>query len=142
MTVYVSKSSPAKLVAVLKFGTARILSKHFEYFQALTLGNNNLLGFRNNRYQGSAASYASVELRVKLFDLDSYTLAGPFGLIGFYETGRVKLKGESSKGLHSAFGGGFYFVPFNLFVISASAGFSESDRVVNFSIGTKVNITY
>ncbi len=142
MTVYVSRNNPAKLVAVLKFGTARILSKHFEFFQALTLGNNNLLGFRNNRYQGSSASYASVELRLKLFDLDSYTLAGPFGLTGFYETGRVKLKEESSKGLHSAFGGGFYFVPFNLFVISASAGFSESDRVVNFSIGTKVNITY
>jgi hypothetical protein len=142
MTVYISQNNPAKVVAVLKLGAGRILSKQFEYFQALTLGNNTLQGFRKNRYQGSATAYGSLELRIKLFDVNSYTLSGPFGLTGFYDIGRVWLKKERSKGLHSAFGGGLYFVPFNLFVITASAGFSESDKVINFSIGTKVNITY
>lgn len=142
MTLYVSQNNPAKVVAVIKLGTSRILSKQFEYFQAVTLGNNNLQGFRNNRYQGSGSTYGSMELRVKLFDIDSYALSGPFGLTGFYDIGRVKIKGERSKALHSAFGGGFYFVPFNLFVISGSAGFSEKDKVLNFSIGTKINLTY
>ena len=142
MTVYISQNNPAKVVAVLKFGTSKILSKNVEFFQAVTLGNNELQSFRKNRYQGSSAVYGSIELKAKLFDLNTYILSGPFGLTGFYDIGRVRLKGERSKGLHSGFGGGFYFVPFNLFVITAAAGFSESDRVMNFSIGTKVNITY
>lgn len=142
MTVYISQNNPAKVIAVLKLGGSKILSKNFEYFQAVTLGNNELQGFRKNRYQGTSSAYGSLELKVKLFDVDSYLLSGPLGITGFYDIGRVWLKGERTKGLHSGFGGGLYFVPFNLFVISASAGFSESDRVVNFSIGTKVNITY
>ena len=142
MTVYVSQNNPAKVVAVLKFGAGKIFSKNFEYFQALTLGNNNLLGFRNNRYQGSATAYGSAELRIKLFDIDSYTLAGPFGITGFYDIGRVWMQGQSAKGLHSAYGGGLYFVPFNLFTVTGSAGFSKSDKSLNFSIGTKVNISY
>jgi hypothetical protein len=74
--------------------------------------------------------------------VDSYILSGPFGLTGFFDIGSVTLKGESAKGMKSAFGGGFYFIPFNQFTITGTAGFSESDRVMNFSIGTKVNISY
>ena len=139
LTLYISKNN-SKLVGIFKAGISRILSKHYEFFQAITLGNNDLKGFRNNRYQGTRATYGSLELRAKLFDIDSYILSGPFGLTAFYEIGRVRVQGDSNKSFHSAVGGGLYFIPFNLFVITASAGYSAGDRVINFSIGTKINL--
>ncbi len=142
MTLYISQNDPAKIIAVVKLGAGKIYSKRFEYFQALPLGNNNLLGFRQNRFLGHSTAYGSLELKMKLFDLNSYTLSGPVGITGFVDMGRVWLRGESSKKMHTAFGGGFYFVPFNLFVINATAGFSSSDRVLNFSIGSKISLRY
>jgi hemolysin activation/secretion protein len=128
---------------VLKVGGSRILSKNYEYFQALNFGaNNDLKGFRKNRFAGNSTFYSGIEMRVKLFDVNSFILPGTLGLTGFYDIGRVWLKNESSKAWHGGYGAGFYFIPFNLFVISASAGFSENEKMLNFSIGAKVNITY
>jgi hypothetical protein len=143
MRVYASWSDPAKLVAVLGLGGGRIYSKNFEYFQALSLGaDQNLHGFRKNRYMGKSSLYGSLELKVKLFEIKSYILPGPFGITGFYDIGRVWMPNEVSKKWHGAFGGGFYFLPFHAFTITATAGFSNSERIFNFSLGTKVNLTY
>jgi outer membrane protein assembly factor BamA len=144
MTIYASKTEPAKVVAVLRFGGGRIFGNKFEYFQALDLGANNYLhGFRKNRFAGSSNMYASMELRLKLFDVNSFILSGPMGLTGFYDIGRVWLKHYNDKNnWHSSFGGGLYFVPFNRFVISLSAGFSEQERMFNVSLGSKFNLTF
>jgi hypothetical protein len=143
MRVYASMSDPATVVAVLSLGGGRIYSKNFEYFQALSIGaDQNLHGFRKNRYMGQSSLYGSLELKVKLFEIKSYILPGPFGLTGFYDIGRVWMKNENSKKWHGAFGGGIYFLPFNAFTITASAGFSADERIFNFSLGTKVNLTY
>ena len=143
MTLYASLSSPAKLVAVLKAGGGHIFSKHYEYFQALNFGaNNDLKSFRKNRFAGTSTFYSSIELRVKLFELNSFILPGSVGLTGFYDIGKVWLKNVRSRTWHSGFGGGLYFIPFDLFVISASAGISEHEKMLNFSIGTKFNLNY
>ena len=143
MRVYVSKTDPANVVVVLGMGGGRIYSKKFEYFQALSIGaDQNLQGFRKNRYMGRSSLYGSLELKVKLIEMKSYLLPGALGLTGFYNIGRVWLKEETSRKWHGAFGGGFYFMPFNLFAITATAGFSENERIFNFSLGTKVNLTY
>jgi outer membrane protein assembly factor BamA len=143
MRVYASMTDPANVVAVLGMGGGRIYSKNFEYFQAVSIGaEQNLQGFRKNRYMGRASMYGSLELKVKLIEIKSYLLPGAFGLTGFYNIGRVWLKDENSGKWHGAFGGGFYFMPFNLFAVTATAGFSKNERVFNFSIGTKVSLTY
>ena len=143
MTLYASFSDPAKLVMVLKVGGSRILSKKYEYFQAVNFGaNNDLKGFRKNRYAGNATFYSGLEIRVKLFDVNSFILPGTLGLTSFYDVGRVWLKNERSKAWHGGYGAGLYFIPFNLFLISASAGFSENEKMLNFTIGAKMNITY
>jgi hypothetical protein len=64
------------------------------------------------------------------------------GLLSFYDIGRVWLKGEHSRKWHSAYGGGFYFIPFNLFVVSASMGFSGKEKLYNLTLGTKINFTF
>lgn len=143
MSVYISQGDPAKRIAVLGLGYGHIFSKNFEYFQALDIGaNNNLHGFRKNRYAGTSTAYASLEFRIKLFDLNSYILPGPFGLTVFSDLGRVWLTNERSRTWHTAFGGGFYFIPFNQFVISASAGIAGKDKLLSFNIGTKIGLTF
>ncbi len=143
MSVYISKGNPAKLVTIVSFGAGHIFSKNFEFFQALDIGaNENLHGFRKNRYAGTSMAYGSLEFKLKLFDVDSYILPGPFGITAFYDIGRVWLKGERLKNWHSAFGGGFYYIPFNRFVISASAGISGKDKLLSFNAGTKIGLTF
>jgi outer membrane protein assembly factor BamA len=144
MKVYASLSQPAKLVAILKLGGGRIYSKNFEYFQAMNFGaNNSLYSFRKNRYAGRGSIYGSLEMRVKIADVNSYILPGVFGFTAFYDVGRVYHKdAPGNKGWHTGYGGGFYYIPFNLFVITATAGYSEGEKVFNFSLGTRINLTY
>lgn len=143
MQVYAPLVRPNKLVAVLKLGAGHIFNDKFDYFQALNLGSNNFLrGFRKNRYSGSSLVYTSGEVRIKLFNSTSYILPGDFGLIGFYDLGKVWQNGQSSKQWHSSFGPGFYIVPFNLVMVSGTYGFSDEDRIFNFTIGAKFNLTF
>ena len=143
MTVYASLSEERKFVTVLKFGGGRILSKNFEYFQAIDLGSDNVLrGFRKQRFSGSSALYASAEERVKLFKSQSYILPGDVGIIGFYDVGRVWMENETSKKWHQNYGGGLYYSPFNIVIVSATVGISDEDKLLNFSLGTKFRLTF
>jgi outer membrane protein assembly factor BamA len=142
MTIYASLTDPAKLIGVVSFGGSRIFSKSFEFFQAVDIGNNNLHGFRANRYLGKSSLYGSTELRYRLFNLKSYLIPGPVGLTGFFDIGRVWLDGEDSKVWRKAYGGGFYFIPFNKFMVTGSVGFSGNENMFNFVLGTKINLSY
>jgi hypothetical protein len=143
MKVYASLTEPARLVSVLKLGGGRIYSKNYEYFQAMNFGvNNSLYSFRKNRFTGRGTIYGSIELRYKLLDVNSYILPGELGIIGFYDVGRVFEKSLPGKRWHTGYGGGFYFTPFKLFVITATAGVSKGEPLYNFSLGTRVNFTF
>ena len=143
MTVYASLSLERKLVGIFRIGGGHIFSKDFEYFQALTLGANNYVrGFRKDRFAGSGIMYASAEGRVKLFKSESYILPGDVGIIGFYDVGKVWMRGMESKKWHSSYGGGLYYSPFNIVIVSATVGISDEDNLLNFSLGTKFRITF
>ena len=143
MTIYASLNDDAKLSAVLRFGGGHIFSKHFEYFQALDLGANNYLrGYRKNRFSGSSTAYTSAELRLKLFKSQSYILPGDIGLMGFYDMGKVWQKGVNSKKWHNDYGGGVYYIPYSLVMISGTIAFSPEDRVFNFTVGTKFKLNF
>jgi hypothetical protein len=143
MKIYISKGDPARLVTIAAFGAGHIFSKNFEFFQALDIGaDENLHGFRKNRYTGASMAYGSLEFKYKLFDVNSYILPGSFGITGFYDIGRVWIKAEHSKQWHSAFGGGFYFIPFNRFIISASAAVSGKEKLLSFNLGSKIGLTF
>ncbi len=86
--------------------------------------------------------YSDMEVRIKLFTSESYLLPGDVGLVSFYDMGRVWLKNEKSKKWHQSFGGGLYYAPFNLAIISATVGISDEDALFNFSLGTRFNLTF
>ena len=143
MTIYASINDHAKVGAVLRFGGGHIFSKNYEYFQALNMGADNFLrGYRKNRFSGSSIAYTSAELRVKLFKSQSYLFPGDVGVMGFYDIGKVWQKGQTSKQWHSAYGGGLYYIPYNLVMISCTAAFSPEDMLFNFSLGTKFKLTF
>lgn len=144
MTVYASMSMPAKTVAVLRLGGGHIFNHDFEFFQAEDIGANNFLrGFRKNRFSGRSLAYGSLELRQKLFQSKWYVIPGDFGLVLFNDLGRVWHPNDEPNNVwHYAYGGGFYYVPYNMVIVSATIGFSKEEQLFNFSIGTKFNLTF
>jgi hypothetical protein len=143
MAIYASVSDKSRVSAVLRFGGGHIFSKQFEYFQALNLGTNNFLrGYRKNRFSGSSILYANAELRFKLFKSQSYVLPGDVGLVGFYDIGKVWQRGEFSNKWHGDFGGGFYYVPYNLIMLSLTVAKSPEDNLFNFTLGTKFKLNF
>lgn len=143
MSIFASFSQAAKLVMILKAGGGHIYSKNYEFFQALSLGGNNgLNGFRKNRYTGSSTFYTSLEFKIKVLEVNSFVLPGTLGISAFYDLGRVWQRQMPSRTWHNAVGGGIYYMPFNLFAISASAGFAEGQKMLHFNFGTRFNLTY
>jgi hypothetical protein len=143
MTIYASLKIPAKIIGVIKMGAGHMFNDSVEYFQALSIGQNNVLrGFRKNRFSGTSLAYGSLEFRIKLFESKSYIFPGQVGLIVFNDVAKVWYKEEVSKRWHYVAGGGFYYNPFNLVILSATMGYSREDKVFNFSLGSKFNLTY
>lgn len=143
MTVYANVTGKSRITAILRAGGGKILSKNPEYFQLLTLGANNFnRGYFKNRFSGDASLYTGFETRLKIIDSKSYLVPGEVGLLGFYDIGRVWYKGEVSKRWHASYGTGIYYAPFNLAMISATIGFSPENSLFNFTIGSKVSLTF
>ncbi len=143
MTIYASLSDHSTLSAIFRAGGGHIFSKNYEYFQALSLGANNYLrGYRKNRFTGTSTAYASTELRLRILKSKSYILPGDVGVMGFYDVGRVWQRGEDSRKWHNGYGGGLYYIPYNLLMLSLTAGFSPEDRLFNFSVGTKFKLIF
>jgi outer membrane protein assembly factor BamA len=143
MNIYASLSDPARLIAVLRFGGGHVFSKNFEYFQAESVGADNFLrGFRKNRFSGRSMAYGSFELRGKIADIRSYILPGTLGVVAFDDVARVWIDDEVSKKWHNSYGGGLYYIPFNLFIISATVARSSEQWLFNATVGTKLNLTF
>jgi hypothetical protein len=143
MTIYASLSDHSTLSAIFRAGGGHIFSKNYEYFQALSLGANNYLrGYRKNRFTGTSTAYANTELRLRLLKSKSYIVPGDVGVMGFYDVGRVWQRGENSNKWHNSYGGGLYYIPYSLVMLSLTAGFSPEDRLFNFSLGTKFKLTF
>ena len=143
LEVYAPLSDNKRFVTVLRGGGGHVFSESFEYFQAVTLGANNALrGFRKSRFAGNSALYGSAELRARLFKFKSRLVPGDLGVLGFGDSGRVWLDGEKSDTWLKDVGGGIYYTPFNVALISLLISVSEEDQLLNLSVGAGVNFTF
>jgi len=114
----------------------------FEVFHANTLGGQsverdpgNLRGYLRNRYSGRSAAYLNTDLRIKLFRFKTYLFPAHFGILGFYDVGRVWADGEKSSTLHSGYGGGLWIDPFGRAVINFTYAFSKEEDLLTVGIG-------
>jgi hemolysin activation/secretion protein len=92
----------------------------YEFYQANTLGNSeNLRGYWRTRFAGRSSVYQNTELRFNLATLRGYVFRGKLGLLGFFDDGRVWIKEENSSTMHMGYGGGIYYLPYNMMAFTA-----------------------
>lgn len=102
---------------------------------------NNLHGYRRNRFTGDGIAYLNSELRLPITRFKTKIVPFRFGLIGFNDFGRVFQDGEQSVKWHHGYGFGFYLIPLTRsFALSVSIGFSkEEEGSLLISLGTLLN---
>ena len=107
----------------------------YPFYQAQVLdGKSSLRGYRKTRFYGDSQLYANFEVRLKLLNFRTYLFPASMGVLGFYDVGRIWYKNEDgidpsaaagkSEAWHKAWGGGLWFTPFNITVLSAEVGHS------------------
>lgn len=107
----------------------------FPFYGSNTLGSeHNLRGYRNTRFAGRTSAYSNLEVRAKLLNLYTYIFGGEFGILGFYDVGRVWTDGERSSLWHRGYGGGLWFSVYGKAIINGTVGFSKEG--VYYSIGS------
>ena len=132
---YLSFKLPSTLVVANRVGTAHNIGD-YEFFNANILGGRtNLRGYRATRFLNENNFYHNIDLRLKLFSFRSYIFPGQFGILGFHDTGRVWLDGESSSTWHTGRGFGVWITPINSFVLNLNYGFGDDGGIPSFYFG-------
>ncbi|MFC3415431.1 BamA/TamA family outer membrane protein [Algoriphagus hitonicola] len=135
LALYWSFSYPAKITYATRFGYGKNWG-NYGFFQGQTLGGmDNLRGYRRFRFNGDAVAYHNFDVRIQLFNLNTYLLPATVGLIGFHDIGRVWLQGESSDTWHRSAGAGIWLAPLNQFVTVFSVGFNKEETLPFFTFG-------
>lgn len=115
-----------------------LLSNDYEFYQMATLGgNDNLRGFRFDRFYGKNSFYQSSDLRVDLGTFRNSFVPLNIGIFGGFDYGRVWIPDEITKKWHTSVGGGFWLNALNQLALQASY-FYSSDKG-RFVIGFGVN---
>ena len=98
----------ARLELALRGGGRKLFGTFPWHESAFIGGVDSVRGLRLNRFAGDGSLYGSAELRL-VVGRGIFLFPGELGLIGFADSGRVWLRGESSRKWHSSFGGGLFF---------------------------------
>ena len=145
LSIYQSFSAPARVVLAARVG-AGLSTGSYDFYQAQILdGKTELRGFRKTRFYGDQKFYTNLEMRVKLFRIRTYVFPASLGILAFHDFGRVWY--ENNEGLdpttpngksnawHKGWGGGVWFTPFNLTVLSLEAGHSDEGTLGYVRLG-------
>lgn len=124
-----------RLTFANRIGVEAVWGDPYFYQHIQIGGENSMRGFNSRRFTGKTAVYNNFDLRVKLFDFNSYLVPGTIGAIGFYDVGRVWMTSEKSNTWHNGYGGGFYIMPADLFVIQAVVGVSNEAVLPYIRVG-------
>lgn len=132
---------PNRSTFALRGGVSSLIGD-FEFYQANTLGGHsvareggNLRGYIRGRYSGRSVVYLNADLRVTLFGFHTYLLPAQFGVLGFYDLGRVWNSNETSNTWHNGYGGGIWLSPFGMTIVNMTYAVSKEERLYSLSIG-------
>lgn len=83
-----------------------LLDNNFEFYQASTLGgDNDLRGYRRERFTGRHSFVHSSDVRLRLGEWKSSFLPMSYGILGGFDYGRVWINDDSSRRWHNSYGG-------------------------------------
>lgn len=145
VSLFHSATERARAVFALRLG-AGINSGKYPFYQAQILdGKSALRGYRKTRFYGDSKVYGNLELRLRLLEFRSYLFPASFGVLGFYDVGRIWYKnddaidpsasGGKSERWHRGAGGGLWFTPFNMTVLSVEAAHSSEGTLGYIRLG-------
>jgi hypothetical protein len=130
MRIFMSLASKTRLVLATRLGWGKNYGD-YEFPQAMYLGGTeNLRGYRRQRFAGRSMLFNNTEVRLRLFDFNTYLFPGSFGIVVFNDVGRVWADGESSTDWHVGYGGGIWIAPIRRFVITGIVGHSKEERLI------------
>jgi predicted phosphodiesterase len=145
LSFYQAFKTPAIVTFAFRAG-AGINTGKYEFYQAQVLdGKTELRGFRKTRFYGDRKVYFNNEVRIKLTSFQSYLFPAHLGILGFYDVGRVWYKDATgddptaedgkSNAWHHGIGGGIWFTPFNVTVLSTEVGHSTEGTLFYVRLG-------
>jgi hypothetical protein len=145
LAIYHSFRSNSRLTFAVRAG-AGVNTGTYEFYQAQVLdGKTELRGFRKTRFYGDRKFYSNFEMRVKLIRFRSYLFPASLGVMAFHDLGRVWYKNADgidptaedgvSSVWHKGVGGGIWFTPFNLTVVSTEVAHSKDGFMAYVRLG-------
>ncbi|KAA9345667.1 BamA/TamA family outer membrane protein [Adhaeribacter soli] len=121
-----------------KIGGAKNYGTNLPFYKYTSLGlRDNLRGYVNNRFFGDRSAYLNTELRFHLGQLANPVLPFYYGIVTFYDQGKVWYRGTDGEGWHRGYGAGFYIAPVEeRYALSVLFGHSKEEALqVMFSLG-------
>jgi len=111
----------------------------FEFYQAQYLGTeDNLRGYRKQRFAGKSKIYNQAELRLRLSNFRTYLFNGAMGIHAFVDAGRVFFEDKDPDGkMVAGYGGGLWFSPLRRIVLTLSYAVSKEDKMPLVGLGWK-----
>ena len=98
-----------KLVLSTTFKSRVLLNNDFEFYQAATLGgDNDLRGYRTQRFTGKQSYLQSTDIRFTIGRIKSSIIPMKYGIFGGYDYGRVWTDNDNSEKWHQSAGGGLW----------------------------------
>jgi hypothetical protein len=134
-SVYQKLNEKGTIVLADRIGGGITVGKSAFYQSLFIGGHENLLGYRQYRFAGEHMLYNNFELRMKIANFTGYIIPGQFGVVGFFDVGRVWIDDEKSDVWHNGVGGGLYFAPAQMVVINVVAGYSNEDWLPYVTMG-------
>jgi hemolysin activation/secretion protein len=121
--------SQGTLVFATLFKTKAILNNNYEFYQGVTLGgDNDLRGYRTERFLGNTSYSQSSDLRYTIGKIRKSIIPLTYGILAGFDYGRIWLDGENSKKWHNDFGGGIWLNGINLITARVSYFQSPDER--------------
>ncbi len=145
ISFYQSFRLPATLTFAVRAGGGFNTGTYDVYNAQVLDGKTELRGYRKTRFYGDSHFYNNNELRLKIASFRSYLFPASLGINGFFDIGRVWYKDEtgndssvadgSSSYWHKGVGGGVWFTPFNISVVSAEFAHSRDGNMLYLRLG-------
>ncbi len=127
-----------RLTFANRFGGGITMGDAFEFYQAQYLGSDdNLRGYRRERFAGRSKFYNQAELRLRLANFRTYLFPAAFGIFAFFDAGRVWVKNDIDQKMLSGYGGGLWFSPLRRLVLTLSYAVSSEDKIPLVGLGWK-----
>lgn len=127
-----------RLIFANRLGAGITMGNAFEFYQAQYLGSDeNLRGFRKQRFAGKSKVYNQAELRLRLANFRTYLFPAAFGIHAFLDAGRVYVDNDNDKKMFTGYGAGIWFSPLRRILVTFTYAMSDEDKIPLVGLGWK-----